>query len=190
MNVAIQRPMTLQEFLCWEEQQELRYEFDGCAPEAMAGGTATHDQIATNLAASLVTRLRGKPCRARGSNLKVEVMGSIRYPDGYVTCTPVIGNSTVAKDPVVIFEVLSKGTARKDRVTKNREYRGTDSVTHYVMLETSQVFATILERQGDQWVSKLAGPGETLRFSSIDIEIPLDELYEYVDFAEAANEEA
>jgi len=32
----------------------------------------------------LGTGLRGKPCRPCGSNLKVEVMGRVRYPDGYI----------------------------------------------------------------------------------------------------------
>ena len=38
MNVALRRPMTLPEFLAWEERQELRYEFNGFQPVAMAGG--------------------------------------------------------------------------------------------------------------------------------------------------------
>jgi hypothetical protein len=29
MNVALRRPMRLDEFLEWERRQELRYEFDG-----------------------------------------------------------------------------------------------------------------------------------------------------------------
>ena len=29
MNIALRKPMTLAEFLAWEERQELRYEFDG-----------------------------------------------------------------------------------------------------------------------------------------------------------------
>ena len=32
--------MTLEEFLVWEERQELRYEFDGFVPMAMTGGSA------------------------------------------------------------------------------------------------------------------------------------------------------
>jgi hypothetical protein len=32
MNVALQKPMTLAEFLDWERWQELRYEFDGSSP--------------------------------------------------------------------------------------------------------------------------------------------------------------
>jgi hypothetical protein len=38
-------PMTLAEFLAWEERQELRYEFDGFAPVALTGGTRAHDAI-------------------------------------------------------------------------------------------------------------------------------------------------
>src|SRR4051812_4014709 len=87
MSLALHPPpMTLSEFLAWEERQELRYEFDGFAPVAMTGGTRAHETIQMNLAAALVGRLRGGPCRAYGSNLKIEVAGRIRYPDAFVTC--------------------------------------------------------------------------------------------------------
>jgi len=46
-----------------------------------------------------------------------------------------VPGATVTSDPVVIFEVFSKGPARVDRVEKNREYRTITSVTHDVMLE-------------------------------------------------------
>ncbi len=42
MNIALRKPMTLDEFLAWEREQELRYEFDGFAPVAMTGGTVAH----------------------------------------------------------------------------------------------------------------------------------------------------
>ncbi len=183
MNVVSRQPMTLNEFLAWEEHQELRYEFDGFGPVAMAGGTAAHDRISLNLAASLVVRLRGKPCRPCGSNLKVEVMGRVRYPDGYITCSPLVPDRTVVNDPVVIFEVLSRGTARQDRVEKNREYRATASVTHYVMLEQDASAATVLERHGDKWVSTLLGEVDTVLLPGVGIEIPLAELYEGLDFS-------
>jgi hypothetical protein len=35
MSAVLQRPMTLAEFLDWEEGQELRYEFDGFQPVAV-----------------------------------------------------------------------------------------------------------------------------------------------------------
>jgi len=183
MNIALRQPMTVEDFLAWEECQELRYEFDGVGPVAMAGGTAEHDRISLNLAASLVVRLRGKPCRPCGSNLKVEVMGRIRYPDGYITCSPLVPGVTIVSDPVVIFEVLRKGTARQDRVEKNREYRATASVTHYVMLEQDEIAATVLERHGENWISSLLGETDTLVLPGVGIEIPLAELYEGLDFS-------
>lgn len=136
MNVALRQNMTLQQFLAWEERQVLRYEFDGVRPMAMTGGTFGNDAIQLNLTRALSTRLRGTPCRAHGNSLKIEVMGRIRYPDAFVTCGPApAANSTVVIDPVVIFEVLSPGSAQTDRFTKNREYAATPSVQRYVMLE-------------------------------------------------------
>jgi hypothetical protein len=57
MSVALQKLMTLAEFLTWEERQELRYEFDGFQPVAMTGGTARHETIGGTLRALLLQRL-------------------------------------------------------------------------------------------------------------------------------------
>ena len=53
MNLALRKPMTLAEFLEWEERQPLRYEFDGVGPVAMTGGTAGHTIIERNLAMAI-----------------------------------------------------------------------------------------------------------------------------------------
>ncbi len=190
MNYALRRVMTVPEFLHWEERQELRYEFDGIRPEAMTGGTFAHDRITINLAASLVNRLRGKPCQPHGSNLKIQVMGSIRYPDAYVTCGgPLRPDSTVAPDPVVIFKVISKGTARKDRTVKNREYAATASVQRYVMLEQVEVGGTMFERTGDDWVGHVLGADSVVAMPEIGIELPLAELYEGLDLSSPPEDE-
>ena len=189
MSFALPRVMTVTEFLDWEERQELRYEFDGIRPEAMTGGTFEHDRISINLAASLVNRLRGKPCQPHGSNLKIQVMGSIRYPDAYVTCGATKRGSTVAPDPVVIFEVLSKGTARKDRTVKNREYASTASVRRYVMLEQVEVGGTMFERVGDDWVGHILAADSVVAMPEIGIELPLAELYDGLDLTSPPEDE-
>ena len=88
MSVALQKGMTLAEFLDWEERQELRYEFDGFQPSAMTGETLRHEAIGYRLRTLLFMRLEGKPCRPWGPTTKIEVQGHIRYPDAYVNCTP------------------------------------------------------------------------------------------------------
>lgn len=191
MNIALRQPMTMAEFLDWEERQELRYEFDGFQPQAMTGGTFAHDRISINLAASLLNRLDGKPCRPHGSNLKIEVMGSIRYPDAYVTCGgPPRLDSMVASDPVVIFEVLSKGTARKDRTVKNREYASTTSVQRYIMLEQVEIGGIMFERVGEDWVGHILTATSVIQMPEIGIELPLAELYKGLDLATPPEDDA
>ena len=152
MNLAVRKPMSLAEFLEWEDRQELRYEFDGVEPSAMTGGTVAHATIQGNLAVAIGGRLRGKPCRFYGSDLKIRVADNhIRYPDGMVVCSRVDQTAKVVHDPVVIFEVLSPSTAAKDRIVKAREYQATPSVKRYVMLEQERIGATVLVRAQDGW---------------------------------------
>lgn len=178
MNVALGKPMTVQQFLAWEELQELRYEFDGFQPVAMTGGTAAHGIIQRNVLFSLTGRLRGKPCQPFGSNVKIEVAGRIRYPDAFVVCTPVAPTATVVTEPVVVFEILSESTANTDLIDNNAEYRATPSVQRYVILEQTHAAAIVFARKGDDWVSDIvAGESAILRLPEIGIEIPLAELY-------------
>ena len=176
--------MTLDAFLDWEERQELRYEFDGFQPVATTGGTYAHAAIQRNLIIALGSRVRGKPCQAIGSELKIAVAGSIRYPDAFVVCTPVARDATVVNDPVVVFEVLTASTSTTDRIVKNQEYRDTPSIQRYVMLEQDRQAATVFARQADDWVGHVVARDVVLAMPEIGIEVPLAELYEGVSFAE------
>ena len=183
--------MTLPQFLAWEERQPLRYEFDGFQPVAMTGGTAAHDSIQMNLCAALVNRLRGKPCRPHGNDLKIEVAGCIRYPDAFVVCTPVAPTQTVVTGPVVVFEVLSDSTANPGLVEKNAEYRATASIRRYVILEQTHAAAIAFARKGEDWISEIvAGDDATLRLPEIGIEIPLAEIYADVALIGTPSEDA
>ena len=128
--------------------------------------------------------------RPIGSELKIEVAGSIRYPDAFVVCSPVAPKATVVSDPVVIFEVLSESTARVDHVTKNAEYRATASVQRYVMLEQDSQAATVFAREDDRWVGSLLTGDAVLAMPEIGIELPLGELYEGLDLSQPPNEAA
>ncbi|HME84918.1 MAG TPA: Uma2 family endonuclease [Roseiarcus sp.] len=183
MNLALHKPMTLAEFLEWEERQPMRYEFDGVGPVAMTGGTAGHADVQRNLAIAVGGRLRGKPCRFYGSDLKFQVAeGQVRYPDGMVVCSPVDRTATVIYDPVIVFEVLSPSTTRDDRIVKAREYQATPSVQCYVMLEQDAVGATVYARSGNAWTHEILVADSILALPEIGVSLPLAELYEGVVF--------
>ncbi len=186
MSATLQQSMTVEEFLAWEERQPIRYEFDGVRAIAMTGGSLAHSAIAVNLAAALVAGLRGKSCRAYNSDAKVQVAGSIRYPDASITCTEqpaaVLALQGVVNEPVVVFEILSDSTSLTDRTEKNAEYPATKSIRRYVMLEQDRMAATMFERAGEDWVGHLLfGPDALLSLPEVGIEtIPLRDLYEGV----------
>jgi Uma2 family endonuclease len=185
MSAAVQKPMSLADFLVWEERQELRYEFDGFAPVAMTGGTLAHDRITFNLQKSLDERLAGKPCRPFGPNVKVIVDGRARYPDGFVVCQPVPLTATIAEKPVVVFEVTSEGSSSIDLIDKNREYRATPSIQRYVILQQIRPAAIVFARRGPDWLSEIvAGPEAVVRLPDIDVDLPLAEVYAGIVFDE------
>jgi Uma2 family endonuclease len=130
---------------------------------------------------ALTLRLRGKPREFFGGDLKIEVDGSIRYPDGFVTCTPGAAGDKLARDPVVIFEVLSASTASIDTIVKNREYAKTPSVQRYIILAQDVMGGTMFKRIGDDWVGHVLGPDCVLRMPGIDVEVPIVELYDGVE---------
>ncbi|WP_034999347.1 Uma2 family endonuclease [Beijerinckia mobilis] len=186
LRKPISTPMTRAEFLTWEAQQPIRYEFDGYTPVAMAGGTEAHAIIQANLAAALVTRLRGKPCRFIGSDLKALVAdNSSRYPDGMVVCSPVENKRTTVADPVIVFEVLSPSTASTDRIVKAREYQVTPSIQRYIMLEQDRIGATVYARSRETWTFEILADDAILHMTEIGVELPLAELYEGLTFDEA-----
>ncbi len=190
MNVALRRTMTLEQFLPWEERQELRFEFDGFGPVGIAGGTAAHAAIQRNLITALANRLRGKPCQVYGSELKIEVVGRIRYPDAFVVCTPVATRATVVREPLVVFEILSDSTAGTDLITKNAEYQATPSVQRYVVLQQDGAACMVFSHRHGEWATDLlVGPEAVLAMPEIGIEVPLAEIYDGIEFPEAAERE-
>jgi Uma2 family endonuclease len=178
MNIALRKPMTLRQFLAWEERQELRHEFDGLQPVAMTGGTVGHDRITYNLRKALETRLAGTPCQPHGPNVKIIADGRVRYPDVVVACAPVSVTATVIDNPVVVFEVLSEGSADTDVIDKNREYRSTASIQRYVIVQQTHAAAIVFVRNGDAWPSEIvAGEAARLSMPEIGVDLPLAELY-------------
>ena len=183
MNLALRKPMTLAEFLEWEERQPMRYEFDDIGPVAMASGSVRHAQIQRNLAFTFTARLRGKPCQFLGSDLKIQTEEDhARYPDGIVICSPLTGSETIVDAPVVIFEVLSPSTTHTDRFVKAREYQRMPSVQRYVMLEQDSVNAVVYARSGETWTHEILIADSVLALPEIGVELPLAELYEGVVF--------
>ncbi len=84
---------------------------------------------------------------------------------------------------MAVFEVLSSGTSRTDRIDKVREYQATESIQRYVILEQDSIGATVFEREGGFWRGFTVKRGELLRMPEIGVELPLAECYAGVDMS-------
>src|SRR5437588_11297276 len=105
--------LTPEEYLDIERKAEVKSEFVAGQMYLMAGGSPTHSQIAFNLGGELRNLLRGGPCRAYTSDLRVRAASLFTYPDVTVVC----GEPKFHDDredtlinPIVIVEVLSEST--------------------------------------------------------------------------------
>ena len=182
---------TEEEYWELEERSEVKHEFINGQPYVMSGGTFNHTTICTNLASSLKTLLRGKPCRGRSSEQKVksEKSGNTFYPDAVVFCPPsrFIGKGDhTLLTPTVIFEVLSPSTEATDRGGKFAAYRQIDSLTDYVLIEPERVFIDHYRRTPEGWLLRnYTRRDDVLRFPDLSIELPLDEIYDELDVPEA-----
>ena len=176
--------MSVDEFLTWEERQELRYEFDGLAPRAMTGGTVAHSVIQANLIVALGVALRGKPCRVHGGELKVRTATSIRYPDAMIVCGRADPRSTIAPGPTVIFEILSPSSARLDLGAKNAEYQTLGTLRRYVVLHQTQAAAEVFSRgEEGEWTFAFLDAHGVLTMPEVDIVVSLAEIYADVELA-------
>jgi len=71
---------------------------------------------------------------------------AIRYPDALVTCSRFENEDRVISGVIVVFEVLSPTSGRIDRILKVREYAALPSIRRYVILESTGVGVTVMER--------------------------------------------
>ncbi len=177
---------TLEEFLAWEERQPAKHEFVNGEPRLMTGVTQGQDRIVTNLIATLSGKLRGSPCRAGGSDLRVMTgNGNVRYPDVVVDCGPFRREAREASEPVVLLEVLSRTTAWTDLHDKLRDYDATPAVRQYVAVAQDEAKLVLWERDPSgrlALASSLEGLGGTLALAPIDATLRMNEIYEGLGF--------
>lgn len=182
---------TQDEYLAMEEKSAVRHEFVHGIPYAMAGGTFNHTKVCGNVFASVNASLRGKPCSAHSSEqkVKVEKSGNTFYPDSVIFCPPSRfegrGNQLLLT-PTVIFEVLSPSTAEYDRADKFKDYRRIETLTDYVLIDPARIYVDHYRRQSDGWLLRnYTLRSDVLSFPDLEIELPLEEIYEELDVPES-----
>ena len=188
MVATPQKPpkMSFGEYLEWELQQEIRYEYFNGEVFAMTGGTIPHNDIALNLYTALRPHLHSRGCRANVSDVKVQVSPNsiYYYPDLIVSCDPQDLNARkFIQKPKLIVEVLSPGTSAKDRGEKFTYYLTIPSLQEYILIDSEKISVESYSRgEGRMWLYYPYQANDTITLSSIEFEFPIELLYEGVAF--------
>jgi len=102
-----------------------------------------------------------------------------------VSCEPLRGDDRLLRDPILIVEILSPSTTAFDRQTKVPDYRRIASVQEILLVDSDSVFAEVLRRQGDHWITEIVqGLAATLSLSSVPLTIAMADLYDGIPLPE------
>lgn len=162
---------------------DLRYELLDGRIWLMAGGTANHSILCSNLNRLLSQQLLASDCVVHTADMRVQVAATrYFYPDLTISCHPADrGTTDMLRHPRLVAEVLSPSTAALDRGRKAMAYRACSSLEWYVLIESTQPFVEVQHRLGAGWdLVTYDLPEQNITLTGLDISFSVADLYHKV----------
>lgn len=183
--------MSIEEYFRLEACATHKHDYIGGKAVAMAGGSAEHSLVTSNIIREAGVRLKSKPCRVYDSNLRIAIPRKTysHYPDAMIICgdvqyDPRDKQRQTATNPVVIFEVLSPTTAGYDRSEKFDHYRELDSFREYILIfQDRREVQTFFKHDDGNWAFAAVVDASVVRLRSLGVDLAFDEIYAGVTFA-------
>jgi Uma2 family endonuclease len=182
---------TAEEYLEAEVNSLDRHEFINGEIILMAGSSPNHNEIASNLVVPLKLALKGKPYRTFSSDQRLWIpqLNTYTYPDLMVVAKPIelqSGRTDTITNPLLIAEVLSKGTKAYDRDDKFAAYRSIPSFQEYLLIDQYRLRVEQYSKtDANKWIfSEYGVIGDRLMLTSVQVEIAIADLYENIEFSE------
>jgi len=185
------KPMTLDEFLRWDDGTETHYELIGGFPVAMAPPGEAHRILAMRLGSRIDAALsKRRPCNAQieAGVIRADRADTYFEADIAATCEGNESGRQAIKDPFLIVEILSPSTERHDRRVKLPAYRQIATVQEIVLIASDGLYAELHRRAGGQWITEILRVREaTIALTSVGIEVPMSDLYEGIAIDDGAS---
>jgi Uma2 family endonuclease len=187
MSTQLNNYVTPEEYLARERLAEYKSEYYNGLVYAMSGASLNHNKIVANVIAELVQQLKGRPCSALPSDIKVRMPDSRKffYPDVSVVCgEPQFHDqrSDVLLNPILIIEVLSESTAAFDRGEKFQAYQQMDSLKEYLLIsQDKNIIEHYVRQTRELWnYTATVGLESSLHLPSIECTLRLEAVYDKV----------
>ena len=173
--------MSVDEFLVWAEGRDGRWELQDGEPVAMSPERLLHAETKLEVAVALKSAIAraGAPCHAVPDGATVRISARTAFePDATVYCGPRLPPEAIEiPEPVIVAEVLSEGTARRDHGVKLAGYFSLPSLAHYLILDPERRTMIHHRRgQGDVIETRIL-TGGPLRLDPPGLEVAVEELF-------------
>jgi Uma2 family endonuclease len=169
-----------EDYLQGELISDVKHELIDSCVYVMAEASANHERIAGNIYRNFGNHLDGSPCEPFGSDVKVKAGSNFFYPDVIVDCCFDESQPYFTESPVIIVEVLSKATRKMDETVKLLSYINIPSLQEYVLVEQDYVDVQVI-RRSEAWLPRHYFLGDEITFESIDLTLPVEEIYSRVN---------
>jgi Uma2 family endonuclease len=152
---------TYDDYVQWEGRWELIY---GVAHAMSPSPGISHQSISQHIASQLDRALENcQECHALlPVDWKIDEETTVQ-PDNLVICGELEKTAYLSKTPVLIFEILSKSTAHKDRTTKFKLYEQ-EGVRHYVIVDPIESIAKVYRLQDGRYIKVLDASKDNVEF--------------------------
>ena len=182
--------MTEEDYLIFEHDSDIKYEFANGKVYAMAGASWNHTVIVSNMNTRLNVKLENSSCLSVTSDMKVRVISekAYRFPDVIVVCgEPQFKDDDVdiLTNPTVLAEVMSPSTALVDRNEKLYEYFRIPTLQEYLIISQDRVRVErfLRDADNDEWrYTERISLDQTLDLPSLNCTLSLREIYNQVQF--------
>ena|SRR5215213_7397315 len=182
--------ISVEDYLEGEKFSPIKHEYIEGEVYAMAGTSNNHARISVNLTTVLSIHLRNSVCEPFAGETKVRAAIDVfYYPDILVSCEETEENSYFRNNPILVIEITSPSTEHIDRREKLFAYQRIASVQEYAIVDQHRMNVELHRRQPNgSWITYFFDASDDqIEFQSVDLTLPITEIYRRVRFEKNAN---
>jgi Uma2 family endonuclease len=177
------------QILTWQGKEVVENILDGMFDDRLLSERATpkHDRLVSNIHGLLGIEFKKKKLPflvySQGTIIRSKV-DAFRLPDVVVVGkdNEIRNKNHAIQNPIVLFEVLSKSTAKIDQTDKLEEYQNLETVADYLMIAQDKIRITHYTRiESNHWEERIYTQiSENIYIKALDITLSVEDLYENI----------
>ena len=171
-------------YFAFAARQEGRYEYEHGELVDMGLTESPHSELMINLSSALKQAVKGRPCKVFAETVGLEVEANGRYylPDVMLSCDERdLRPSKIKHHPSLVVEILSPGTADRDRGTKFEAYLRLPSLRYYVLVAQDKIRVEVFHKLEKGWKFDYYESLENeIDLADLEVRLNLSDLYDGV----------